>query len=91
MAPDSSQQEPVVRPVLVRALRERPKLVDVEARDRVLEQIEMQIASRRTPDNIAEALSRQTLQQAADLSQPVVRDAMRSRLDRANSNLLRGL
>lgn len=91
MAPDSSPQEPILRPVAVRALRKRPKLVDVEARDRVLEKLEMQISARRTPENIAEAMSRQSLQRVADLGQPVVRDAMKDRLDRANSNLLSDL
>lgn len=90
MAPDSLSQEPILRPMVVRALRERPKLVDVDARDRVLEQLEMQISQRRTPDNIADALSRNTLERAADLGQPMVRDAAKNRLEKANDNILRG-
>ena len=83
--------EPVCKPWLVRLLRRRPKLVEIEARDKFLENLDRQICERRKPDNVAARLSRNSLRSAETTFEPVVAGTVRDRLAEANGRMLRRL
>lgn len=84
---ESPADQPVLQPRLVRFLRKRPKLVEFEMREEFLEHLEQNIRERRKPGTVAQRLSRTV----EDASEPVIRDTLRRRLEKANDSLLRRL
>lgn len=82
---DYSEVDPVLQPHLVRFLRERPKLIDVEMREKVLKGVEENIKDRRRPGYMAERIA----EAAADIGKPVLTDATRERLEKANGKVLK--
>lgn len=83
--------EPILRPHLVEALKERPRLVDDRFRKALLESLERSMRERRTPEVMAERLSEETVRSVVDVTQPVVRDKARERLDNFNDSVMEGL
>lgn len=82
--------EPLVRPRLVELLKERPRLVDDRFRKRFLENLESNMRQRRTPEVMADRLSEETLRSVVDVTQPVVRDGARDRLEQFNETIMEG-
>lgn len=85
------KDDPVLRPWVVKALRRRPKLLDLETRDRFLAQIEQNMAERRRPAEISARLSRMGFESAAQAMEPAVQEAARSKMEDANRSILRRL
>jgi hypothetical protein len=91
MHEEVSPDDPVIRPWLVRALRKRPKLVNLEARDEFLARLEHNMTERRRPDNIGERLANMGIRSAEEAGQPVVRDQLANRFRTENTKRLRRL
>lgn len=80
-------EEPLCKPHLVSLLKRRPKLFNIEAREKFLEELEKDICERRKPDRIAEKIVREG-EQAVE--RPVA-ELTSKRLEKANSRLLQRL
>lgn len=80
--------DPILQPRVVRLLRKRPKLVDITAREEVLESLERNIAARRDPDVVADRFSRRTLESLMESTEPVVKERVQKRIESANDGLL---
>ena len=91
MPPDGSQpeNEPVVRPHIVRALRERPKLLGGRLRNEFLGNVEDVLAERRKPDAVASRAARQATEPAREAGERVIRREARDKLTSANEGPLR--
>lgn len=83
--------DPIWRPWIVKALRRRPKLVEIETREQFLENLEENMCERRRPDNIADRLSILGLRSAEGAAEPVVKTTMSQRFQKANRKRLRRL
>lgn len=88
---ETGELTPLVQPKAVRALKERPRLVDMGVREEMLEQLEMQIAERRSADTVAARLSHAIADSAKQSAEPVVRDRVSKRLKGANDTVLNEL
>lgn len=82
---------PVLQPRLVRLLKRRPKLIEIDAREEVLDELETNIAARRDPDVVAERFSRATIESVKDSFEPVVSDRARKGMKRLNDGALERL
>jgi len=93
MASPDEQEEtnPLVQPRVIRTLKDRPRLIDLGFRQEVLEQMESAMARRRSPDVIAERATQEVKQTAEEATEPVVRDRLRSRVEKANNGILNKL
>lgn len=81
------KQEPIVNPHLIRLLRKRPKLLNIEVRDKFLENLEETIKERRKPRNIGGIM----IDRVQEASRPVADDFLEDRLSEANEKLFRRL
>ena len=82
------EKEPILQPRLVRALRKRPKLIELEARERFLKNLEENISERRCPPNISDRLGRNVSKSIQQAAEPVAKDTLRERLTGANETVL---
>lgn len=85
------EQEPVVQPRLIRFAQRRPKLVEIEVRDRFLENLEESVCERRCPPNISDRVSKLVARSGEQAVEPVLRNTLRTRLSEANERVLRRL
>lgn len=85
------EEQPICRPWLVRALRKRPKLVEIETRERFLERMDQVMCERRKPDRVAKRLSRNSLRSIEDSMEPAVAETVKDRMEDANEGLLKRL
>lgn len=81
------EEDPVVRARIIRLLRARPKLVELEFRDQLLRNLEQNIEDRRRPSNLSSSVSR-TIER---VTEPVIRDTVRDQMNKANETILRRL
>jgi len=84
-------EEPLLRPRLVRFLKERRRLVDFGMREEFFDELERQIAERRTPSRVAEKTADEAFNRTRESATPVVRDRVAKRMEKANKNLLSNL
>lgn len=84
-------EEPILRPRLVRFLKERDRLVDFGFREEFLNELESQVAQRRAPTQLAEKATDAATERARDSAKPVVRDRVRRKMEEANSGVLENL
>jgi len=82
---------PLVKPRVVRVLRDRPRLVDFGLREEALDELDTIICERRDPANVAEDVVREGFNKAADAAAPPVRNRVRSRLQEANEGILNNI
>lgn len=90
-ADDEGELDPLVQPRVVRALKNRPRLVDMGFRKEVLEQMEDQIARRRTTDTLASRASHALVNALKDSAEPAVRSRVRDGLEVTNQTVARKL
>lgn len=88
---DGEELEPLLQPRVIRMLRNRQRLINFGFREEVLEEMEETIARRRTTDTIAHRVSTTMADVLRDSSEPIVRDRMRNRLEKANAGALNRL
>ena len=90
MPPTGGQgdEEPLMSPKLVRALRNRNRLVDFGVRESMLEGVEQQIKERRKPSRVSERASSTVADTVRNAAEPVTRDVAKGALDRANDSVL---
>lgn len=84
---DATEEDPVCQPHLVRLLRRRPKLVDIEMRDKTLLYLEQTICERRKPGRVAE----KTVRAAEEVAEPAAMGSVRDGLNKANSSVFKRL
>lgn len=85
------EEDPVVHPWVIKALRARPKLLDIEAREEFLARLEHNVSERRRPDNIADRLARLGIRSTEEAAQPVITEQAASRFRKENTRRLRRL
>lgn len=90
-AGENEAQKPLLQPRAVRALRKRPRLVDMGVREEVLIELEKNIVERRTADTLAHRVSQNIAQNMAEAGEPVVRNRAKKALDRANESVFSSL
>ena len=83
--------EPLLEPKVLQMLEDRDRVVDLGMRDKIIRNMKDNIRHRRTPDVLAERFSKETVRSVADITEPVVRDSMRDRLEQANETIMRDL
>lgn len=93
MPPDGAppEDEPVVRPRLVRALKNRPKLVGGRVREEFLENVEEALTERRKPDTVADRVASEAMRPVQDAGSRVVKKEARDKLVKGNQGPLRRL
>lgn len=77
-----------MKPRVIRALKGRPRLIDMGMREELLEEVEKNMEERRTPEVVAHRISHNvssTLQQAGE---PVVRNRVANMLGLANDTVI---
>lgn len=82
---------PLVKPRVVRVLRDRPRMVDFGLREEALDELDTIMCERRDPANVAESAVRDGFNNAADAAAPPVRNLVRGRLQEANQGILDNL
>jgi hypothetical protein len=89
MVDENELQEanPLLQPRLVRFLQRRPKLFDIDARDKMLEEIEKEICIRRDPEQVSSTVSKMMVRSG----EKPVREAAKTTLQNANEKALRNL
>lgn len=85
------EKEPLMQPRVVKALKNRPRLVDFGVRKQMLEGLEESIAERRHPDRVSERASSTAAETAKQAAEPAARDVLGSVLDRANNTIFNRL
>ena len=85
------ERNPIIQPRLIRLAQRRPKLVDIEVRDRFLDNLEESVCERRCPPNISDRFSRILARSGEEAVEPVLRNTLRDRLSSANRGLLKRL
>jgi len=91
MAHSDPEKEPIVQPRLIRFAQRRPKLVDIEVRDRFLENLEESVCQRRCPPDVSDRVSKLVARSGEQAVEPVLRNTLRSRLSDANERVLNRL
>jgi len=91
MPHDGEGQNPLVQPRVVRALKNRPRLVDMGFREEMLDNMEAEIIQRRTTDTVAHRISSEVAESVSNAGKPVVRNRVRDRMDKANEGILNRL
>lgn len=90
-ADGNAELEPIIRPRLVRFLKDRERLVDFGMREEFFDELERQLSHRRRPDVVAESATDTTLERMREATKPVARQRVKDRMEKANSGLLKNL
>lgn len=91
MGDGEGDDEPVIHPWAVMALRKRPKLVNIQAREEFLTRLEHNIRERRKPNNIGERLADLGIRSTEEAAKPAVKNQIARRASKENTRLLRRL
>lgn len=92
VSPDEPEEaNPLVKPRVIGALKDRQRLIDMGFRREVLEQMESVIARRRSPDIVAERATQGAKQTAEQAAEPVLRERLKNRVEKVNDGVLRDL
>lgn len=83
--------KPLVQPRVIRALKNRPRLIDKGVRREMLEEMEQNVIERRTTGEVASRVSHTVMKSASDAGEPVVRNRMWNALERLNESILESL
>lgn len=79
---DEGELRPVLQPMVIRALKERNRVIDFGLREEMLEEMEIIISQRRTADTLASRLSHTAMESARESAEPVVRDRLVNQIQR---------
>lgn len=90
-ADEPSSSQPLITPRVPALLKDRPKLLGGGFREEFWEQVERNMAERRTPEKVAEKGVEKTLEEASQAAAPAARDRVANMADRANRRLLKNL
>lgn len=85
------EDQPLLQPRLVRLLKRRPKLVAENARNEMLEEIEINMMERRLPGRVAERTVERTLSEMKNATSKVAQGRAKQRMAKANQGTLRRL
>lgn len=88
---ESGELKPIVQPRLIRALKNRTRLVNLGLREEVLDNLEETVKERRRTDTVASRLSHEMMQSLSDTGKPVLEKSAKKRLDRVNEGILERL
>lgn len=88
---EEAELQPIVRPHVVRFLKDRPRLVDKGVRQEFLEELEKQMVMRRRPDTAAERAVDAVFDRFRDAGRGVARERVRQRLSEANETVLQNI
>lgn len=80
--------DPILKPRLLRKLRDRERLVDMGLREETLDQLQQAICERRSVENVSDRLTSSTMRSVVDVTQPVARNKARDAMDKANQTFL---
>jgi len=83
--------EPIVKPHVVRLLKNRPRMVDKGVRRNILDHLDKSMTGNRTPDSIAQRASQRAMKPVQDAASGTVRDHTKQLLDKANGTILKNL
>lgn len=86
-----SSAEPLLEPRLIRFLKDRPRLIDRGVREEILEELEKNVAERRTPDTMAEKAVQSAFDRAGETVAPVTKNRVKDKLEKANEGPLEKL
>lgn len=87
----SGADQPVVKPRLIRFLKNRRKFIGGDLRNELWEEVDRRVTDRRKPDTAAERVVQNLLEEVNDATFPVARRRIRDRLANANENTLNRL
>lgn len=91
MEENDPEREPIVQPRLIQLARRRPKLFDIEFRDRLLANLEENVCERRCPPNVSDRIGRNMARSGQEAVEPVLKRSVRERLTGANRGWLEKL
>lgn len=81
-ANDEGELRPVFQPIVIRALKNRERLIDAGLREEVLNEMEDVVAQRRTADTLASRLSHTAMESMKQSAEPVIRDRLVNQIQR---------
>ena len=84
----SGADQPVVKPRLIRFLKNRRKFIGGDVRNELWEEVDRRVTERRKPDTAAERVVQNAIQEVSEASFPVAKGRIRDRLANANENTL---
>lgn len=84
----AGEDQPVVKPRLIRLLKNRRKFVGGGLRDEFWDEVDRRVTERRKPDTAAEKVLENVLREVNEATFPVARKRMRDRLASANEGAL---
>lgn len=87
----SGADQPVVKPRLIRFLKNREKFVGGDLRNEFWNEVDRRVTDRRKPDTAAERVLENLIQEVNEATFPVARRRMRDRLVNANEGTLNRL
>ena len=88
---ESTGQNPLLQPRVVRLLKERNRVVDFGLREEFLDELEEIIAERRRPNRVAERATDEALERARSASRNPVRSRVEERVSKMNETIFRNL
>jgi len=91
MDQNTGDPDPILKPRVLRKLRDRERLVDMGFREEALDQLQQAVCERRSVEKVSDRLSSSTIRSLVDVTQPVARNKARDALDTANRTVLRRL
>lgn len=91
MSDSGMGEDPLIQPRLVRMLKDRPRLIDFGVRQEILDELDVRICRRRSPDEVANRLSEQVSNEVQNATRPVMKNRVKNQVDKLNKNQLRRL
>jgi len=83
--------DPLVKPHVVRMLKDRPRVVDKGVRRNILDHLDRSISENRTPEKLAENASQRAMEPVRKAAQGTVFDHVKQAADKANGTLFKNL
>lgn len=84
-------ENPLIRPRLVRLLKERPRLINLGFREEVLDEIDHKMCQRRSPQHVAEKVSDILINETGDSVRPALRKRAEQRISKMNNSVIDNL
>lgn len=90
-ADGAATDNPLLQPRLIRFLKNRDRLIDRGFREEFLEQLELNVVRRRTPDTVAEGVTKEGFKRLEEVGGDVAKGRVKNAVDRANKGPLKKL
>lgn len=88
MSSDSSREDPLFQPKIIKRLQGRERVVDMGLREEMLQALEHELTERRRPDNVSDRATREVAERARNSTEPVIKNRLRKRMEDANEGIL---